>query len=545
MVGTALAGHIGADTGRKALSMKLCTRLALAVILTGIAAMAAAQTPPTILKVAPSADVQELDPTRGRNLISRIYSQMVFDTLFALDHTLSPKPMMVDRETVSDDRLTYNFTLRGGLKFHDGSLVTTRDVVASLNRWMDGTSIGAQLKNRVASLSGVDDLNFTLVLKEPFGLVEFMLAGAGAPIPAILREKDATRPDSEEITAPIGSGPFRYIASERVSGHRVVFERNPDYAVRPEPPDGLAGGKIVKVDRVEWTVLPDATTAAEALANGEIDFWEGIAPDAATFLRSRDIVVRRTNALPSVAFIRPNFQIAPFNDVRARRALALMFDQHELMAAVAGDTMKWDTCYAFTVCDGPLSTEAGSEPYRKVDIAKAKELLAEAGYKGEKLVLLGTPNLPPISAMTQVVEARLRDAGIPVDTQMVDFAAMFKRMNTADLNAGGASWNLFTYYAIGSSWYHPLTNIALDLSCDKTNWAGFPCDAEGEALRQKVLVAPDDATRKAAFETLQRHLWEFMPYVPEGQFDVASAYRPDLTGVLAAYVQPYWNIEKH
>jgi peptide/nickel transport system substrate-binding protein len=528
----------------EAVLARFCTRLVAAGILAGVSATAWGQTAATILKVAPSADVQELDPTRGRNLISRIYSQMVFDTLFALDHTLSPKPMMVDHETVSADRLTYTFTLRAGLKFHDGSPVTTRDVIASLNRWMNGTSVGAPLKNRLASLSAVDDLTFTLVLKEPFGLVEFMLAGAGAPIPAILREKDANRAENEEITAPIGSGPFRYVASERVSGHRVVFERNPDYAVRPDPPDGLAGGKIVKVDRVEWTIMPDATTTAEALANGEIDFWEGIAPDMAPFLRSRDIAVRRTNALPSVAFIRPNFQIPPFNDVRARRALALMFDQRELMAAVAGDTMKWDTCYAFTVCDGPLSTEAGSEPYRKVDIAKAKELLAEAGYKGEKLILLGTPNLPPISAMTQVVEARLRDAGIPVDTQMVDFATMFKRMNTADLASGGASWNLFTYYAIGSSWYHPLTNVSLDLSCDKKNWAGFPCDAEGEALRQKVFVAPDDAARKVAFEALQRHLWEFIPYVPEGQFDVASAYRQQLSGVLAAYVQPYWNIEK-
>jgi peptide/nickel transport system substrate-binding protein len=529
----------------EALLMRFCTHLLVAGALAVLTGTAWGQTPGTVLKVAPSADVQELDPTRGRNLISRIYSQMVFDTLFALDHTLSPKPMMVDRETVSDDRLTYTFTLRAGLKFHDGSPVTTRDVIASLNRWLDGTTVGAPLKSRIASLSAIDDLTFTLVLKEPFGLIEFMLAGAGAPIPGIMREKDANRPESEAMTTPIGSGPFRYVASERVSGHRVVFERNADYAVRPEPPDGLAGGKIVKVDRVEWTIMPDNTTTAAALANGEIDFWEGIAPDLVPYLRSHDVVVRRTNALPSMALIRPNFQVPPFNDVRARRALALLFDQRELLAAVAGDSMKWETCYAFTICGGPFSSEVGSEPYRKVDVAKAKELLAEAGYKGEKLVLLATPTLPPINAMSQVVEQRLRDAGIPVDLQMVDFAAMFKRMNTADLDAGGASWHLFTYYAIGSAWYHPLTNITLDLSCDKKNWAGFPCDPEGETLRQKFLSAPDDAARKQAFEILQRHLWEFIPYVPEGQFDVASAYRQDLSGVLAAYVQPYWNIERH
>src|SRR5271163_2789638 len=164
----------------RAIAVRFCTSLVLSGILTGIAVTAWAQTPTTVLKVAPSADVQELDPTRGRNLISRIYSQMVFDTLFALDHTLSPKPMMVDHEAVSDDRLTYTFTLRAGLKFHDGSPVTTRDVIASLNRWLDGTTVGAPLKSRIASLTANDDLTVTLVLKEPFGLVEFMLAGAGA-----------------------------------------------------------------------------------------------------------------------------------------------------------------------------------------------------------------------------------------------------------------------------------------------------------------------------------------------------------------------------
>src|SRR5271163_1315492 len=140
----------------EAVFVRFCTRLIGTIVFAGVAATAWGQTPTTILKVAPSADVQELDPTRGRNLISRIYSQMVFDTLFALDSTLSPKPMMVDRETISDDRLTYTFTLRAGLKFHDGSPVTARDVIASLNRWMDGTSVGDQLKSRVASLSAVD-----------------------------------------------------------------------------------------------------------------------------------------------------------------------------------------------------------------------------------------------------------------------------------------------------------------------------------------------------------------------------------------------------
>lgn len=497
-----------------------------------------------ILRVAPSSDISELDPTKGSNLISRIYSQMVFDTLFALDGSLSPKPMMVERYTRSDDGLLYTFVLRPGLKFHDGSPVTTKDVTASLERWMQTTSIGGQLRSRVAAMAITDERTFTLTLTRRFGLVEFMLAGPGAPIAAIMREADARRPADAPMTRPIGSGPFRYVAEERQAGNLAVFERNADYLSRSEPTDGLAGARTVNVDRIEWRVMPDATTAANALATGEIDFWDTVGPDLIPFLRKRNLTVRRTALLPSVAFIRPNFQLPPFNDVRAREALALLTDQAELMTVVAGEDGKAEPCYSFSVCGAPFGTEAGSEPYRQVDIPKAKRLLAEAGYKGEPIVLLGTPQLAPINAMTQVVGQRLKEAGVNVDVQMTDFPGMLQRINAQNKPLSSGGYNLFAYYAIGSSWFHPLMNVSLDMSCTGRNWPGFPCDDQGEALRQAFLEAPDDGARRAAFEKLQARAWQFLPYIPAGQFDVVNAYRSNISGVLNSYVLAYWNIEK-
>ncbi|MEA2771605.1 MAG: peptide/nickel transport system substrate-binding protein [Acetobacteraceae bacterium] len=498
-----------------------------------------------VLRVVPSADLSELDPTMGANLISRIYQQMVFDTLFALDGNLLPKPMMVDRESISADGLIYTFTLRSGLKFHDGSAVTTRDVVASLQRWMGGTSVGAQLQSRLAGLAVVDDLTFTLSLKQPFGLVEFMLAGPRSPIAGIMREADATRPASQKMTEPIGSGPFRYVAAERVVGGRAVFERNPDYIPRGEPTSGLAGARIVKVDRVEWTIMPDATTAANALITNEVDFWDAASPDLVPFLIKNGIVVRRTVALPSVAFVRPNFQLPPFNDVRAREALALLVDQREMMQAVSGDGGKWQECYSFSVCGSAYGTESGSGPYRKPDIARARQLFIEAGYKGEPIVLLGTPQLAPINAMTQVLASRLQEAGLNVDVQMTDFTSLLQRVNMQNKPIGGGGYHLFAYYATGISWFHPLLNMALESSCEGRNWPGFPCDPVGEALRQKFLVAPDEAARKAAFEALEKRAWAFLPYIPAGQFDVVNAYRSNVAGVLDSSYLAYWNIEKN
>jgi peptide/nickel transport system substrate-binding protein len=506
---------------------------------------AAAQESDRVLRVVPSADPAVLDPTRGLNLISRTFAQTVFETLFALDSHLVPRPMMVDREQVTPDGLTYTFTLRPGLTFHDGSPVTARDVVASLERWMNGSSIGSQFRKLTASLGVTDERTVTLVLHQRSGLVEFMLAGPGAPIAGIMREADAKRDPAIPVTEPIGSGPFRYIPSERVSGHLVVFEKFAGYVPRSEPPDGVAGARVVKVDRMEWILMPDATTAADALIKGEVDFWEQVSPDLAGMLRDKGITVRGIANLPTVAFIRPNFRLPPFDDVRARQALALLFDQNEMMEAAAGDGVKWQECHSFTVCGGPFSTEIGSEQYRTPNIAKAKELLAAAGYKGERIVLLGTPQLPAINAMTLVAEQRLKQAGMNVDTQMADFAVMFQRMQAANKPLDQGGYNLFAYHAIGSSYFHPLMNLAIDLSCSGKNWAGFPCDPEGEALRQTFLQAPDDETAKASFARLQVRLFQYLPYIPLGQFDVATGWRKNITGVLNAYTVAYWNIEKH
>jgi len=353
--------------------------LAMGLGLALLAPPAEAQSNPRVLRVVPSADLSELDPTRGPNLVARIYQQMVFDTLYAFDSQLQPRPMMVESSSVSDDGLTWRFTLRPNLRFHDGSAVTTRDVIASIERWMAGTAIGGQLRTRLAAMGVVDERSFTMTLNQRFGLVEFMLAGPGAPIAAIMREADARRADGVPLTRPIGSGPFRFLADERREGNRTVFERNPDYPMRSEPADALSGRREVKVDRVEWLIMPDATTAANAVATGEVDFIEAVGPDLAGFLRRRNITVRRIAALPTYAFVRPNFQLPPFNDVRARQALALLVDQNEMMPAVAGSDGRFSVCHSFSVCGSVYGTEVGAEPYRTPDVARARQLLREAG----------------------------------------------------------------------------------------------------------------------------------------------------------------------
>ena len=162
------------------------------------------------------------------------------------------------------------------------------------------------------------------------------------------------------------------------------------------------------------------------------------------------------------------------------------------------------------------------------------------------MVVLGTPQLPISNVMSQLLAQRLRDAGVNVDLQMGDWTTVFQRMSTRHLPVGKGSWNVAATYSLGGTAFNPLTNSVLDTSCGPaaSSRIGFPCDPEGEDLRRSVLAAPDDAARKVAFETFQRHMWQFIPFVPAGQFDQQNAYGKNISGVLGGYVITYWNIAK-
>src|SRR6266699_5447761 len=207
-----------------------------------------------VLRVVPHADLKILDPYTTTATITLMHGQMIYDQLFAWNSKLEPKPQMVESYEVSPDRLVYTFALRGGLKFHDRPPVTTRDVIPSIKRWMVRNTLGQTFAKFIEAIEPTDDKTFAIRLKEPFGFVEMAL---GAHDAVIMREKDAATDPFKAITETVGSGPFRFVRSEWNPGAKVVYEKNPDYVPRAEPADGLAGGKVVKLDRVEWTVLPD------------------------------------------------------------------------------------------------------------------------------------------------------------------------------------------------------------------------------------------------------------------------------------------------
>nr|WP_314071417.1 ABC transporter substrate-binding protein [uncultured Roseococcus sp.] len=514
-------------------------------VLAGTALAQGGDPPPNrVLRVVPHADLRTLDPVSVSVVITRMHGLMIYESLFAWDSQLRAQPQMVGEHSVSPDGLVWRFTLREGLRFHDGQAVTTRDVIASLRRWMARDVVGSHLGARVAAMEAVDDRTFEMRLSRPHAFITYALGSAVGQIPAIMREQDAQTDPSRQISTTVGSGPFRFNRERWLSGQRVVYDRNPDYVPRAEPADGLAGGRVVNVDRVEWLIMPDAASAAAALQTGEIDIWEQPALDLLPVLtRRREIQVDRLNTLGTQSMLRPNSLFPPFNDPRARLALAYATDQAEVMAGGWGDERWWRRCDAYFVCGTAYGSEAGAEGYARPNLERARQLLRESGYNGERMVFITSTDIPPIGRMAEVVASNLRQIGMNVDLQVNDWGTVITRQPRRDPPSQGG-WNLFVTNASGATMQHPLTNIGTDMSCEGRNWSGWPCDEEAERLRAAFLDAPEGAERTRLAEALQQRLAKVQPYRVLGQVDVPYARRANVQGMLAAPVMVFWNIRK-
>jgi len=301
---------------------------------------------------------------------------------------------------------------------------------------------------------------------------------------------------------------------------------------------------ISHVDRVVWHIIPDAATAAAALQNGEVDLIEQPSLDLVPQLaKDPGVRVRKLTDMANQVLLRPNSLQPPFNDPRARLALAYITNQADVMAAGFGDPQWWHNCSAYFICGGPYGSEVGTAGFRQPDIAKAKQLLAEAGYHGEKIVFVSTHTYQWIGQMSEVVGQELKQAGVNVDVQYLDWVNVTGRLlNKSAPDKGG--WNLFLTGASGPTMHSPLTNIGTAMTCDEKNWIGWPCDQTAENLRQDFLDASGADAQKAAATKLQERLADVQPYRVLGQYDQPVAMRAALSGFLMSPVIVYWNIEK-
>jgi len=497
------------------------------------------------LVFVPTEDLSVLDPVFAGPRSRRNHAYLVFDTLYGIDTNWMAQPQMVEGHRVDEDGLIWTLTLRDGLRFHDKEPVLARDVVASIRRFAARISLAEALIAAAEELSAPDDRTVRFRLKRPFPHLPEALAGPGGIVPAIMPERLAASSPFKPVAEMVGSGPYRFLADEHISGARAAYERFSLYQSRAGGPVGFtAGPKIAHFDRVEWLTL-DPFSAMAALQAGEIDWWELPPGDLVEQLaRNRDITVIPQYAT-AMGVLRFNHLHPPFNNVAVRQALLGAVDQAEAMTAVAGtDRTFWHDGIGLFAAGTPFANDAGIEVLRGPrDHAAVREVLARAGYHGEKIVVLAPTDVQPIRALSLAGTDQLRRAGMNVDLQEMELgAAIRKRQNQAAPDKGG--WSAFFGLLDRSV---PNTNPYGNTWIRADGLAGFdgwPTSPRIEALRAAWLDAGSLDEQRRICAELQMQLWQDVPYIPMGEYWQSTAYRKDLLDVLPGCFAVFYGVRR-
>ncbi len=497
------------------------------------------------LKFVPQANLANFDPIWGTQYVVRNAAALVWDTLYGIDDKFVPKRQMVESEETSADGLVWTFKLREGLKFHDGEKVTSKDVVASLDRWAQRDPMGLMLRALQNELVAVDDRTFKWSLKKPYPKMLLALGKNNSPCSFIMPERIAKTDAFKQITEYIGSGPMKFARADWVPGAKAVFEKFADYVPRNEPANWLSGGKKMLVDRIEWIIMPDPATAAAALQAGEVDWWETPISDLVPVLKkNKNINVDISDPLGNIGSFRFNHLHAPFNNVKARRAVLMAMNQEDYMRALVGDdNALWKPIPGFFTPGTPLYTEEGGEILKGPrNMAAAKALLAESGYKGEPVTCVVGQDLAPAKAQGDVTADLLKRLGMNVDFVATDWGTVGARRAKKDPPSAGG-WNMFHTWHAGADCINPASYTAIRANGDKA-WFGWPDVPAVETEVTNWFDAKNLDEEKAAIARLNKAAMDNAVYAPTGLFLAYQAWRKNVEGVVKGPLPFFWGVSK-
>ncbi|MGE5470528.1 MAG: ABC transporter substrate-binding protein [Bacteroidota bacterium] len=492
-----------------------------------------------VVRVAPHTELKVIDPVWTTAYITRNHAYLVYDTLFSLDENFEPQPQMVDKWSMSEDGKTWTFTLRDGLKWHDGTDVTADDCIASLQRWAKRDGVGQQMFRDMDTITASDAKTFSMQFRKPTEYVLEALAKLSANVPFMMPKRVAQTDAFTEIQDATGSGPFELKRSASVPGSKTVYVKNTAYVPRKEPQSLAAGGKVAKADRIEWIYYPDQAAALTALADGKVDYVESPPARLVPSLEGRkDIVVASTDPLGNVAMVRFNTVNPPFDKIGIRRAVLKAIQQDDYMTAALGDARFWRNCYSVFPCGTPMASETASDLMKPVSVDVASKMLVDAGYDGTPVVILNPVDSPVISAFTKVTAEKLQRIGMKVQVQDMTWAELTERRASREPSSAGG-WSLFHTWWLAADVMDP---TAIVFSGDPvTGWYGWPKDDVLESLRASFLQTKSQAERQQIAAKVQQRILETGVLGILGQFFEPVAYSSKVQGITTP-VQFYWNM---
>jgi peptide/nickel transport system substrate-binding protein len=524
--------------------MRFSRRILLAASTAALFAVPAAlaQAPKT-LRVVMHSDLKIVDPIWTTAYITRNHGYMIYDTLLALDASGQIKPQMLEKYEATADNKTYTMTLRDGLLWHDGKPVTAEDCVASIERWSKKDSTGQAMAGFVSRYEVVNAKTFRIHLKEPTSLVLVGLSKPSSNVPFMMPKRVAETSPDKQIEDYTGSGPFMMVKEEWKPGAITVYKKFDGYKPRSEPPSGLAGGKIAKIDRVEWVAIRDAQQTINALVKSEIDYYEVPPHDLLPSLKKNaDVKLVDYNPTGNQYTFRFNWLHKPFDNPKIRQAVWYAFNQEDFLQAVIGDANYYKICKAAFPCGTPLSSLEGTEQLLESNFKKARELLQEANYDGTPILLMHSTDLAVLSNLAPVAKNLLEKAGFKVNMVSMDWQTLVARRSKKEpIEQGG--WHAFLTSWVSADIMNPVMAGFMNAGCEKAMF-GWPCDKEMEDIRAKFSREADPAKQKELAVAAQKRMHAISTHINLGQWYQPVAVRKNINGVIQAPVPVFWSVSK-
>jgi len=485
----------------------------------------------------PHAPVTALDPVWTPAHATRNHAYMIYDTLFGVDEQGQIRPQMLDRYGRSSSGLQWSFTLREGLRWHDGHAVTAEDCVASLSRWSRNDPFGQLLASHTRRLVPIDKTTFVLDLGEPFPFVLEAMARPGR-VPFMMPARIAATPASEQIKEHVGSGPFRF--AEFVPGAVTIYTHHVDYRPRQETPSGSAGGKHARLKRVVWRFHFSSDVLREQFARGHVDWWESPPLNLLSEIeRDSDTATTVLDPVGIQGWLLPNHLHPPFNRKEARQALVRMMDQRRYLTAIAPPSMQ-RPCGSIFPCGSRWHSHSAMEALVRPDPARARQLMAAARYDGRPIVLLDPVDVGPLHAAAGVTGELLNAIGVTVDLQAAPWSEVLRRRARKDPpHLGG--WHLLVTSWSGLDIADPAVHAGLG-GVGKRSWIGWAASPELDRLRMAWLRTPEPNERRRLVDEIERLALEEAMYVPFGQWISPTAYRRTVAGILRFPIPLLWNV---
>jgi peptide/nickel transport system substrate-binding protein len=511
--------------------MKISKRNALKSVLVPLVAallstsqsMVSAQTGPTTITVATIGEPPTLDPMLSTADLVGTITQHIFETLYTFGDEWKIVPLLASSmPTISKDGKTMTIPLRKGVKFHDGSVMTSEDVIASLNRWMKTAVRGKQAAAEIESISAVDASTVQFKLKNYYAPLLSLLAfnnSAAIVIPA--KNTEGT------LSKFIGTGPFQF--KERQPDRYIVLSKFPAYTSRTENSNWYGGKRNANVDEIKFVPVPNANTRAEGAIGGQFSFTDAIPVESfARFAGNSKVeaILTKPFGAPIMFFNTKQGSVA---DAGIRRAIQMSLNTADMLEAAFGNNQFYAVDGSFYPQGFPFHSKSGLEAYNQNSPEKAKELAKKSGYTGRVVRILASSQYDFHLKMAQVAVQNMRMAGFTVDLQISDWATLTTRRNDP------TAWEIYFTHS-------PFLPEPALSSIMNNNAPGWWATETKNKIADQLNEEHDFEKRKKAFGDFQKLMYEEVPIIKVGNFNVASAKSTNLIGYKPSPWPFFWNV---